>query len=72
MLKINGNSLQAVLIDRKMTPCELAKRAGVGERLVTSLLNHKIERCRYRTVYQIARALNVEPATIVNLERTED
>lgn len=72
MLKISVTALMAAILASGMTPVEVARRAGVGERKLSHILNHNGSRCHFATVYKIAQALNVSPSILVDFEGADD
>ena len=65
-------NLDVMLAKRKMSSGELAERIGITQANLSILKTGKARAIRFSTLYAICKALNCQPADILEYRPTEE
>lgn len=65
-MRIDKNKISFVMAERDMLQKDLAEEAGMSRGNLSAIINGK--NCQARTVFRIARALNVDVTEIMETE----
>ena len=64
--------LDRVMADRKMSLNELSERVGIANVNLSKLKNGRVSAIRFSTLEAICKALNCQPADILEYRPTEE
>lgn len=64
-MPINVDKVKEIMFEKQITKSELAKKLNVTNSRVSKILKNDVETYREKTLFSLAKALEVEPKEII-------
>ncbi|NFK66104.1 helix-turn-helix transcriptional regulator [Clostridium botulinum] len=67
-MPININEVKKIMLEKGIAPSDLAKKMEVSKCRISRILNDEVSNSRIKTIYSLAKALEVKPTEILKEE----
>ncbi len=64
-MPINTTKVKKIMIDKGITPSELAEKMNLSKSRISTLINKKTATSQIKTIHSLASALNVDADEII-------